>query len=151
MMLIRKTFGHKKVIKNSLLFVSFNLKYELLKNVKMVPFRTSNSDPEPVKGIKFFPGGKKAETLIRMIKESKLSVSCISCPFMPQFKYLDFKVAAFKSQPNKQHLCMCLQYLARRSFWQDRVRASCKIIQVLARPIKCKIEQEDLASICKIN
>ena len=47
--------------------------------------------------------------------------------------------------------CMCWQDLARRSFWQDRARASCKIFQVLARPIICKIEQEDLSSTFKIN
>jgi hypothetical protein len=44
---------------------------------------------------------------------------------------------------------MCLQDLARRSFWQDRAKASWKIFQVLARPIICKIEQDDLANTCK--
>jgi hypothetical protein len=45
--------------------------------------------------------------------------------------------------------CMCLQDLSRRLLLQDRARASCKIFQVLARPIICKIAQEDLANTCK--
>ena len=44
---------------------------------------------------------------------------------------------------------MCLQDLARPSFWQDRARASCKLFQERARPIVCKIEQEGLSSTCK--
>ena len=44
---------------------------------------------------------------------------------------------------------MCLQDLARRSFWQDPARGPCKIFQVLARPIICKMEQDDIVSTCK--